>query len=564
MLILKTLLFLISLSLTSLKKPGCQFPSSWQGIWFQQGVRPYITIDQDSISSKGWCHVIEGGHVMVANTSPSSQEPCYSCLVFHIAHKNLIHYKQTLSCQTGPPDDLASMCRKIPGDAPLFTLFRVDATLVRCPIQGPQYFSYDFGRGLCNSPMSSLESCTVNTRISLKYQACPTVPGTEMKDTQFECLASWKEGRNNFLVVKMEHSHLSKDEERFRCIMWETVKGSSKQGEQLTYMALSGDASCNGLYSTREGQTLVLHPVSDNDECSLPGWLTHGKIWKSLDMKLTLEITWDQSSDSAFMSVLRGEDMVSGARYYSSVETSRMKCASVKEMNGKAFKIIMHETRGCTTGYVCTEVTKLDKTVMELRLGQMSITKEYACDKEYFNASTPTFTLVGGPSSPCPLSGVFNVNIKHSDFSLAVKPDPENRHGGRMSFHTSHMCTLPYSLQLGCSHDRQSMLWSSCQNGIQETSSHQCITMWEDKDGLDYFITKVSKQNQYSCYSYHTDNDMKVVQMLGTQCKVGDINSFPFNISKFSECEEINTSEIVKSKLLITFFIAIACLLLPS
>ena len=32
---------------------------------------------------------------------------------------------------------------------------------------------------------------------------------------------------------------------------------------------------------------------------------------------------------------------------------------------------------------------------MELRLGQMSITKEYACDKEYFNASTPTFTLVG-------------------------------------------------------------------------------------------------------------------------------------------------------------------------
>ena len=34
--------------------------------------------------------------------------------------------------------------------------------------------------------------------------------------------------------------------------------------------------------------------VSDNDECSLPGWLTHGKIWKSLDMKLTLEITWDQ------------------------------------------------------------------------------------------------------------------------------------------------------------------------------------------------------------------------------------------------------------------------------
>ena len=27
---------------------------------------------------------------------------------------------------------------------------------------------------------------------------------------QFECLASWREGRNNFLVVKMEHGHITK------------------------------------------------------------------------------------------------------------------------------------------------------------------------------------------------------------------------------------------------------------------------------------------------------------------------------------------------------------------
>ena len=48
-----------------------------------------------------------------------------------------------------------------------------------------------------------------------------------------------------------------------------------------------------------------------------------------------------------------------------------------------------------TTGYVCTEMIKLDDTVMELKMGKMSITKEYACDKEYFNTFTPTFTLVG-------------------------------------------------------------------------------------------------------------------------------------------------------------------------
>ena len=32
---------------------------------------------------------------------------------------------------------------------------------------------------------------------------------------------------------------------------------------------------------------------------------------------------------------------------------------------------------------------------MEVRLGRMSLTKEYACDKEYFNDTTKTYTLVG-------------------------------------------------------------------------------------------------------------------------------------------------------------------------
>ena len=75
-------------------------------------------------------------------------------------------------------------------------------------------------------------------------------------ETQFECLASWREGRNSFLVGKMEHSHINKDEERFRCIMWD--QELDQEGEMVTYMSISGEASCNGLYSSREGQTLVL------------------------------------------------------------------------------------------------------------------------------------------------------------------------------------------------------------------------------------------------------------------------------------------------------------------
>ena len=87
-------------------------------------------------------------------------------------------------------------------------------------------------------------------------------------ETQFECLASWREGRNNFLVGKMEHSHINKDEERFRCIMWD--QELDQEGEMITYMSISGEASCNGLYSSREGQTLVLRAggVSSGAESS--------------------------------------------------------------------------------------------------------------------------------------------------------------------------------------------------------------------------------------------------------------------------------------------------------
>ena len=32
----------------------------------------------------------------------------------------------------------------------------------------------------------------------------------------------------------------------------------------------------------------------------------------------------------------------------------------------------------------------------------------------------------------------------------------------------------------------------------------------------------------------------------GTQCKLGDINSFPFNITKHLDCKALNTSDRLK------------------
>ena len=34
---------------------GCEFPSEWDGIWFQSTVRPYIAIASAEMSGKGRC-----------------------------------------------------------------------------------------------------------------------------------------------------------------------------------------------------------------------------------------------------------------------------------------------------------------------------------------------------------------------------------------------------------------------------------------------------------------------------------------------------------------------------
>ena len=34
---------------------GCEFPSEWDGVWFQSTVRPYIAIAGQEMSGKGRC-----------------------------------------------------------------------------------------------------------------------------------------------------------------------------------------------------------------------------------------------------------------------------------------------------------------------------------------------------------------------------------------------------------------------------------------------------------------------------------------------------------------------------
>ena len=51
------------------------------------------------------------------------------------------------------------------------------------------------------------------------------------------------------------------------------------------------------------------------------------------------------------------------------------------------------------------------------------------------------------------------------------------------------------------------MVWSSCVNGVMETSSHQCVTNWENsQDGKNYFITQVVKEDFINFLKAYTEN----------------------------------------------------------
>ena len=75
---------------------------------------------------------------------------------------------------------------------------------------------------------------------------------------EIECRASWKDGSLYYLVAKIHHAHALTDEEKYRCFVYEFTNKRNKSSSGIQ-LAMSGDATCNGLLSPRDGsRTLSL------------------------------------------------------------------------------------------------------------------------------------------------------------------------------------------------------------------------------------------------------------------------------------------------------------------
>lgn len=78
-----------------------------------------------------------------------------------------------------PKPTLPYICSELRSDAILISLFRTGAAPMPCPFKGPLEFTYSHGEGECKSPLSAAETCTQESRLLLRYQACANVLSSE-------------------------------------------------------------------------------------------------------------------------------------------------------------------------------------------------------------------------------------------------------------------------------------------------------------------------------------------------------------------------------------------------
>nr|XP_022903111.1 uncharacterized protein LOC111415596 [Onthophagus taurus] len=420
----------IVLVLTGISEGSCQFPKQWSGKWFQSGVISHIQINSTYIETKGECYEEQGEKVVVYDRS----ENCYRCMAIHVKHPSVLQYKETF-CEPSSQD----ICYDISGDAPLYSMFRKipEAKPIPCPFKSaPFTFQYNKGSEECTNPPSKAESCTDDSRLVLKYQACPDVPGTESNVEELICLAVWKEGSTRYLVGKISQWNrrsLNTDEDQFRCFIYQRVIG--RDGEVIYNIAQSGDASCNGITNALEGsKTMKLRTVDNHhNRCKFPTWITDHHTWLSLDHKKTYKFSQRNATlkivdeDPKLLTPSRQRHDNYAAQFafqtlgFESQEQRktnaemRVVCHSIlQSVEQRKVQIVAHITHGCDSGYICMVFHKRDSGVIEIQQsGHETGYEENADDacKNFDPINTPYTTLITTTLHPqnCPHLGRYTL-----------------------------------------------------------------------------------------------------------------------------------------------------------
>ncbi|XP_049544490.1 uncharacterized protein LOC125956540 isoform X1 [Anopheles darlingi] len=419
---------------------GCAFPKRWEGQWFQSGVQQPITIEGSTLSTRGRCIASEGDKFLLVNG-----KGCHRCVVIYQKHINILQYKESecedfYAGQLNPAampihsvlksdrglahpnmnghsrisssdpymrsnedsdncmgckgrETLHYLCEQIPGDALLYSMFKINPEPIKCPLSGSYTFTYNRGHGECRSPVSNMEMCTEDSRLLLSFQACFDVPGTESTVEELTCLAWWKDGNSRYLVGLVSHHHATSNEERFRCFVYEKLSGSDAEYK----LAQSGDATCNGLESAEVGSRIMtLKKAPLMDRCDFPVWFKGPRFWHAL--MGSAHYVFDASDGSLHIKKPNGHTV------------ARSLCEQINKQTASEMMAVVHHTMGCKSGFMCVMFYRRDTHVAELQMGTPTVRLEDACTMENFDVHrTPFVTLLANNSETqlCPMEGQY-------------------------------------------------------------------------------------------------------------------------------------------------------------
>ncbi|VDK47965.1 unnamed protein product [Anisakis simplex] len=281
----------------------------WQGSWYLSERSTPVVINATWVDSLGRCVAMsqhDHHYLFHLNSAIGS---CYRCVAFFPVHKNVLQFKKrnfiVAGCMRSIINDknIAAACRRsFRGDAPMTTLFRVNASSERCPFEAPLNFTYLVTDGPCTSRTSTVTVCANPHRYRFQYQACPEIAHTETHAEHIECIAKWNSFGIEYFSAKITNGITPNPSSRFRCIIHERASSGGRMG-------ISADASCNELTDISFANTILKYKQDE--------WIEQ----------------WHRQNKSVSICI-------------------------DEENLGIAHKFIVHAVNGCTSGYQCVKVEK--------------------------------------------------------------------------------------------------------------------------------------------------------------------------------------------------------------
>ncbi|XP_022250867.1 uncharacterized protein LOC111087681 isoform X2 [Limulus polyphemus] len=506
------------------KGTTCQFPAHWTGSWFLKGFRDPVYIKNGALSSRGVCRKVEGEKFLIESKS----ESCFRCVVIHERHENVLQFKETY-CSSN--SDLEQKCREISGDAPLYSMFRLNTTPIACPFKDSFTFSYSRGYGECSNPISTVDSCNNDSQLFFKFQACVDVRNSESREEKLTCYGTWKEGSTRYLVAKLEHKDTITEEDKFRCFVYEKLKNES--GYQV---AQSGDATCDGLFSATEGSrtmTLIRSERDSGAKCRFPHWFMDFSHWQSLDgSKL---FTTDHKLKSFYLSNSSREG-----------DSIRLACNRISKLQDSLYEMTVQVTSGCmfgNRGYRCMRIHQRTEHVIEVQIGKQVLHASGACSENVFNSANEryvTLTTKDPRKVGCPVMGEYTMIESKPQFAELVAGGLDDR-----------ACVERSVLSAACDEHDQLEFRTQCPSK-NKVKSFQCQGSWEE-NGTHFLIASVLETRRRYCMAF-TENDHVLYVSSSPQTCVRTVNldslgQGVFSVTNKGGCRDTGGAQDIKQLL---------------